>query len=58
LLMSKAAWIGPRLPSVSEQTNGDPLTTRTLNNLLRLIGCLLHFARCISLAARSTRTGM
>jgi integrase len=25
--------------------NGEPLTTRTLNNLLRLIGSLLHFAR-------------
>ena len=41
-----------------KKTNVDPLTTCSLNNLLRLIGCLLHFARCISLAARSTRTGM
>ena len=28
-----------------KKPNGDPLTTRTLNNLLRLIGSLLHFAR-------------
>ena len=28
-----------------KKMNGEPLTTRTLNNLLRLIGSLLHFAR-------------
>jgi len=28
-----------------KKSNGDPPTTRSLNNLLRLIGSLLHFAR-------------
>lgn len=28
-----------------KKSNGEPLTTRTLTNLLRLIGSLLHFAR-------------
>ena len=28
-----------------KKPNGDPLSTRTLNNLLRLIGSLLHFGR-------------